>query len=421
MSGRMSTSGGEGKTRIPTGSSALRVHPTARGAGPSAGQRGPQGARSSRKTKAVQSKLQMVDWDFREDHRRDAIHSIHPYPAKFIPPIPRELIRLFRPRDGMVILDPFCGSGTTLLEASTAGIPSVGIDLHPLAALITRVKTTPLTLEVAELGGEVAHKARRNPAEIPNIPRLDHWFKKDVQAALAALAAQIEAIGSAPAREALDVALSRIIVRVSNQESDTRYAAISKKVTGEDVFDLFERSVIIVGEALAEVRDSLGAPARVICSDILDVPDELIEPESVGLVVTSPPYPNAYEYWLYHKYRMYWLGMNPIAVRQREIGARPHYFKTCPQDEHDFERQMDSVFRLIARVLASDGYVCFLVGRSIIRGRRIDNVALLQRAATGHGLVIAGKVSRTIPRHRKTFNPDHGSIEDESLVVFARE
>ena len=44
-------------------------------------------------------------------------------------------------------------------------------------------------------------------------------------------------------------------------------------------------------------------------------------PRRVGLVITSPPYPNAYEYWLYHKYRMYWLGLDPIAVKKQEIGA----------------------------------------------------------------------------------------------------
>ena len=57
--------------------------------------------------------------------------------------------------------------------------------------------------------------------------------------------------------------------------------------------------------------------------------------EGFGRLVTSPPYPNAYEYWLYHKYRMYWLGFDPIPIRENEIGARPHYFKTNHQDETD--------------------------------------------------------------------------------------
>jgi site-specific DNA-methyltransferase (cytosine-N4-specific) len=146
-------------------------------------------------------------------------------------------------------------------------------------------------------------------------------------------------------------------------------------------------------------------------------PDEL--PHNVGLVITSPPYPNAYEYWLYHKYRMYWLGMDPIEVRQREIGARPHYFRKHHQDESDFERQMRMCFRLLSRVMLPGAKTCFLVGRSIIHGRTIDNVALLQRAAQPYGFGMEGMIGRRIPMHRKTFNPAHGKIGQEHILVFS--
>ena len=60
--------------------------------------------------------------------------------------------------------------------------------------------------------------------------------------------------------------------------------------------------------------------------------------------MTSPPYPNAYEYWLYHKYRMYWLGMDPIAVRQQEIGARPHYFRSTIKMNMILSDRWETVF-----------------------------------------------------------------------------
>ena len=74
-------------------------------------------------------------------------------------------------------------------------------------------------------------------------------------------------------------------------------------------------------------------------------------------------------------------GMDPIAVREAEIGARPHYFKVNHQTEHDFERQMGRLFRLLARVMRPGAYACFVVGRSIIHSREIDNASLLGRAA----------------------------------------
>ena len=93
-----------------------------------------------------------------------------------------------------------------------------------------------------------------------------------------------------------------------------------------------------------------------------------LEPDSVAASIFSPPYPNAYEYWLYHKYRMYWLGYDPIEVRTHEIGARPFYSGSGRLTEDDFAGQMQSFRRLL--VATAPGGMCFVVvGDSIIRGR----------------------------------------------------
>ncbi|KAA4287867.1 site-specific DNA-methyltransferase, partial [Bacteroides ovatus] len=89
------------------------------------------------------TKLKTIDWNF-QDVSQDALANIHPYPARFIPDIPRELISALGCAKGSVVLDPFCGSGTTLVEAQRAGFDAVGIDLNPIACLISSVKTQPL-------------------------------------------------------------------------------------------------------------------------------------------------------------------------------------------------------------------------------------------------------------------------------------
>lgn len=373
----------------------------------------------------VEQKLKEVDWDFADAPANKGIHAIHPYPAKFIPQIPRQLIKLYHPGDKSIVLDPFCGSGTTLIEAISLGLDAWGVDLHPLACLIARVKTTPLRPQFIQTAEEVVRRARVRLAagkiSVPDIPNLDHWFKIEVQKSLAALIGEIDSLPSNPTREALRVAFSSIVVRVSNQESDTRYAAIEKTVSADHVFDLFDRAAANICESVFSFRDDLFrsfGKAGILNRDILTVsPGEL--PKNVGLVITSPPYPNAYEYWLYHKYRMYWLGMNPIAVKEREIGARPHYFKTNHQDETDFEKQMAACFALLSRVMLPEAKACFLVGRSIIHGREIDNIALLKRAADPHGFEFKDTVERHIPATRKTFNPSHGKITKEHVIVFS--
>ena len=371
-------------------------------------------------------RLDDLDWNFADVPADRGIHAIHPYPAKFIGSIPRQLIELYYPGDSSVVLDPFCGSGTTLVEAVSCGIEAWGIDLHPLACLIARVKTRQLGLDFADATKAVIQRGRAghiaaDDVSIPNIPNVDHWFKPDIQRALAALLKEIDSISSLPSKEALQVALSSIVVRVSNQESDTRYAAIDKNVSEEDVFSLFEKAARNVANAVSSFRDGLFShfgKATVLNKDTLDVPPNDL-PRNVGLVITSPPYPNAYEYWLYHKYRMFWLGMNPIAVREREIGARPHYFKTNHLDERDFERQMGICFHLLSQVMLPGTKACFLVGRSIIHGREIDNASLLTRAAHPHGFDALEVVERDIPARRKSFNLSHAKIMKEHLIVFS--
>lgn len=381
-----------------------------------------KGGKESR-TQDAAEKLASVRWDFAGSSSRSGIHSIHPYPAKFIPEIPRELIRLFHPGDLSPVLDPFCGSGTTLVEAAAAGLPAVGIDLHPLAILIGRVKTTPLDSLISPVASTVVANARREPAPIPDIPRLDHWFLPEIQDVLARLTSQINLVDSNTVRDALKVALSRIIVRVSNQESDTRYAAISKDVSADRTCELFLASVHGLEKALSQVYGGMftSQPSVTLMNrDVLKVePSEIAEP--AGLVITSPPYPNAYEYWLYHKYRMYWLGMDPLQVKAAEIGARPHYFKKNHQTEADFEKQMSRCFWLLARVVQEGGIVCFLVGRSVIHGRVIDNRRLLERAADPHGFRLLAVVDRAIAPSRKSFNPAHGTINGETIVLFSLE
>lgn len=129
------------------------------------------------------ARLKAVDWDF-TDASQDSLASIHPYPARFIPDIARELISGLGCDKGAVILDPFCGSGTTLLEAQRAGFESVGIDLNPIACLISSVKTKELPPEFLPVAHDVYEQAKNTfdgYVAIPTIPNLDHWFKPDVQ------------------------------------------------------------------------------------------------------------------------------------------------------------------------------------------------------------------------------------------------
>ena len=362
--------------------------------------------------------LSRVDWNFPDRVAQSDIEGLHPYPAKFIAEIPGALLdALPVPRDAAV-LDPFCGSGTTLVESQRRGMSCVGIDLNPIAGLISRVKTSPTPGGLHQVVDQTVDRAGRiGSVPIPSIPNLDHWFKKPVQEALASCVAAIRE--TLPEyHDILSLALSSIIVRVSNQDSDTRYAAVSKDVNEEDVFSGFAAAAYRITAAL----DSRGyelSPATVIEADTLCLPPSEIEP-TVGTVITSPPYPNAYEYWLYHKYRMWWLGFDPLEVKQREIGARAHFFRRNHHTADHFTSQMSKTFDLLRSVVIPGGFVCFLVGRSKIHGQVVDNATVVESVAHAAGFSPVFWCERSIPLRRKSFNLSYANINKETLLVLRR-
>jgi site-specific DNA-methyltransferase (cytosine-N4-specific) len=371
-------------------------------------------------TTPVQKRLAATDWSFAHRKRAHAIEAIHPYPAKFIGDLPGALLEALPCPENTVVFDPFAGSGTTLIEAQRRGLPSVGVDLNPIACLIARVKTAPLPAGVAEKAWEVSLAAGRNKSPLRwDIPNIDHWFKECVQKSVAALLSEINDLREERLRDALRLALSSILVRVSNQDSDTRYAAVEKDVTEKDVFSDFVKSAKKLEKAL-RARDWNLPAAKVIEANTLTFEAGDLEGR-VGVVVTSPPYPNAYEYWLYHKYRMWWLGFDPLAVKELEIGARAHFFKRIHHTEAHFWDQMRITFNLLDRVLVKSGYCCFVIGRSKIHGRIVDNADIIQAVSAERGFTVISRFDRIISSRRKSFNLSHANIKTETVLVLQKD
>ena len=365
------------------------------------------------------ARLLKTDWSFPNESGGNGLYGLHPYPAKFIPQIPRALIKDIGVADGGVVFDPFCGSGTTLLEAQSLGYRSVGVDLNPIACLISKVATTkqPGDLQASVIRCIQFAKTIKHPC-ISDIPNLDHWFEKPIQKAIAAILNAIENETLEHTRDILHLALSSTIVRVSNQDSDTRYAAIKKNISASDVFELFSKASSRYMKNLP-ASDAELLECNVICRDVLEIKKEEIS-NSVGLVVCSPPYPNAYEYWLYHKYRMWWLGYDPLYVKEHEIGARPHYFKKNHQTPEDFRNQMAKVFSLLKEICIDNSYACFVIGDSKIHGEIIDNTDLLQDAAADSNFETISVFNRNIALSRKAFNLSNSRLKTENVVVFQK-
>ena len=385
------------------------------------------------------AELNEVDWDFACAKTGRLTHGLHPYPAKFIPQIPSVLIQELSTA-GETVADIFCGSGTALLEALRLKRNAIGIDANPLATLISRAKTTPLTdLELQELQthralceqvlGEVAQSKGdllhdggpfRSSGWRPAQKICEFWFEPTVVEELAELRAQIDRISSERARVLCAVCLSAIIVTVSKQDSDTRYVRRSKSIEPGGVIRRYLSQIDAAASSVRQMSAVVGErlSCEVLNADILNAPDTA----PLDLVVTSPPYPNAYSYHLYHRTRMIWLGQDPERFKKIEIGSHRKYSakgrnRATPET---FRREFETIFQWLRHRLRQQRYACFVIGNSTIDGVRIDNASLLSAAGATAGFQEVACFVRKIAPARKTFNPNIGRIKTERVSILQK-
>ena len=383
------------------------------------------------------SSLQGIDWDFASDNRRSTTRDLHPYPAKFIPEIPSTLIRhLSQPGD--TVADVFCGSGTTLVEALRQGRNAIGVDASPLACLISKAKTTTLTVEERDTLYRVADDAHRRARSLaeglfssrtfisagwrPDDETLDFWFQPFVIEELAECLELVRGVPE-PAQTVAKAAFSAIVVAVSRQDSDTRYVRRVKNIEPGDTFRRFGRSVRTALSILEQTSSTFpsGSWSEVVHANVLDRPS--IQPKSVDLVVCSPPYPNAYSYHLYHRTRMVWLGMDQPLFKKQEIGSHRKYSSKGKDAAtvETFEGELRDIMGWLAELLPTRRYACFVVGDSTLKGERIDNADVISRAGSATGFREVYRAERVLNAKRKAFNPMIGKIKTERVLVLQRE
>lgn len=254
---------------------------------------------------------------------RDRIHSFHRYFGKLIPAIPRFAIREFT-SEGDWILDPFCGSGTTLVEARLAGCNAVGVDLNPLSVLISRAKTADLSPTLlgqafadlaADLSADVDGPAV-GPYVIPPCPNLSHWFRPEVIPWVVRIRDSIARVATPGASDFFFACLSAVLRDLSNADPRHVFPGYSKRLRALDAAGL--RVIDPPGSFLSGTRRRLrdyaefrarwpgAGTVRVLEGSATDLPAGL---PPFSLVVTNPPYLGSIRYLETVKLEMYWLDL----------------------------------------------------------------------------------------------------------------
>jgi len=374
-------------------------------------------------------------------------HNFHPFPGKFIPQIPNFFIKRFS-KEGQYVLDPFCGCGTTLVEAKILERNAIGIDINPLGVFISKVKTTKIPEEelnkvptvlriiegrvnkfIAQSKGKKTllsftdelNKNENFSYTLPNFPNRDHWFQQHVLHELSIMKTSIiQADISQDLKNLFLLAFSYIIVPVSNQESETRYAAINKKITPGQPYVYFKEKLLdMVSRLKAFNKVASDCEVKVYHADTRKL--DFIEENSVDLIITSPPYPNTYDYYLYHKLRMFWLGLDWERAKFNEIGSRLRY-SSQKESIDTYIKDMTACFLHLARILKPDKYFVIVIGDSIIRKELLKGDAIVKEIAERTNFKVVSKVSYSLNYASKSFNPAFRSkIKQEHIILLKNE
>lgn len=382
--------------------------------------------------------LQAVDWAFTDDDTGYLTHDVHPYPAKFIPQIPARLIdRLSLPGD--LVCDPFGGSATSAVEAVRKGRRAVSFDANPLSQLIGKVKTgfldEPARISLEQLSAAIEGHisaygaASANWSEVlrstyrdfvPDIPNIEKWFSDNAIGELALVRCLIERITCGVAKDAALVALSRIIVRVSNQESETRYVSEPKASPPTLALRAFCESLRTVRRRLHSAADTLQYADASFCigDSRHDLKDGLPE-SSVDLIVTSPPYPNATDYHLYHRFRLFWLGYDPRALGRIEIGSHLRHQRNGSGFE-EYKSDMAQVLAGCSFVLQPGRYAVFIVGDAVFKGEQFSTADAICDCGRAAGLSVVAVIERPIHRTKRSFSTAARRARLEHLVVLQK-
>ena len=272
-------------------------------------------------------------------------HYVFRYPAKFHPPIARALLTKYTEIGGTV-LDPFCGSGTLLVEAAVTGRKSIGIDIDPVAVFVSTAKTAPLAAKcledcAAKLEIRLSRRARSNDeyinrqfvdltetqfrsagtrlrAHIPAIPNIEHWFRRYVIVDLARIKETILAHCDHRHHLTFYMLVFASIIRASSNADPVPVSGleVTSHMLRRDelgrVIDPFK----LYAERLTRSRraaEEYAAQAYPLCRPRILHDDATTFAASldvgVDAVITSPPYHNAVDYYRRHTLEMYWLGL----------------------------------------------------------------------------------------------------------------
>src|SRR3989338_4078151 len=378
------------------------------------------------------NKLSELDWECVNENTTYLTHNIHPYHSKYIPQIAGNLIK-FLSKEGDLILDNFSGSGTTLIEAKLLNRNAIGVDINPLACLISKSKTMTipekeLKMTTAELIEEIrtlinstrTQKSLSNfnqntenglkEYKIVDFPYINGWFQPQVITELSIIKNQIDKLDNKDVRDFCLIVFSSIVREESNAASEFGNLMISKKKQKvNNTFERFEKKIKEATKRLIDFSKTVnGSKIKVINGDTRNL--EFIKDNQIDLIVTHPPYIAAVPYAEYQKLSLRWLGFSDRELNNIIIGGKRQSRDVVQR----FSNDMQKVFNEMYRVLKKNKYCCVFIGNPVVKGEKIELNKSFLGIAEKSGFAFIKEIERG------KYHTTMGKMKEEFILIFQK-
>lgn len=398
-------------------------------------------------------------WDFRRANTKEYTHCFHSYPAMMIPQVARRILENYGKKANL-LFDPFCGSGTSLVEASLLGINSIGTDINPLARLIAVAKTTKIEIQaldsILQDFSDYLFKANflygnHEQIYIPKIKNIDYWFSKDVQRKLGIILNFIKNIDDEKVQNFFKVAFSETVRESSFVKSGEFKLVRTKNFENKnniDVFGLMTAKLLRNKFGLVEFQNACpeNVEAKVYdFNSVVNIPQNILSSKSVDIVLTSPPYGDSrttVAYGQFSRLASEWLGFkeanqidkNLMGGKKKKI--HPFFKSSLLNDliktlyEIDKERALDvisfyldyeSSLKNISNVVRKNGFACFVVGNRTVKGITIPNDEITAELLKENGFSHIETIIRNIPNKRMPLKNSPSNIAGETSSTMKNE
>ncbi|QIH25850.1 class I SAM-dependent methyltransferase (plasmid) [Lactobacillus iners] len=233
-------------------------------------------------------------WDFKGT-TKSGIHNIGKYPATMVPDMQYQLLSVVSKHlnnKNITLLDPFCGSGTTLVIAQELGINSVGIDINPYATLLSFVKTNKY--DKADVYNAIS-TIKSNLEQGLNFPIFDFynikkWFRDDIIKSLSQIRHCILLEKSQDIRKFFWICLSEVIFKFSNDRTSTfKLHALPKQKINLIEDKCIEYFIKIIKDNSEHLNYSNTTSSNIIYGDSSSIINNKLKRE-FDIICTSPPY-----------------------------------------------------------------------------------------------------------------------------------